>query len=142
MIRPILIFSLVVILFEITTNAQTDGAMNRSEIQSTRFQKQHMPQTEEMLINSLMESNPSKKATTIQNVRDLEFIYPEEPFNNFLAPLMKILKNENEIVQIRILAAIALDGLHSNTGDQAIENMSKTSGNQNVKELCSALLLK
>ena len=101
-----------------------------------------MPQTEEMLINSLMDSNPSKKATTVQDIRDLEFIYPDEPFNNFIKPLGDLLKNEKEITQVRILSAIALDGLHSDTGDQAIEEMSKTSSDQSVKELCAALLVK
>jgi len=82
MIRSVFILLIVVISFAIKAEAQ-----NRSNTQATRFQKQHMPQTEEMLINSLMDSNPSKKATTVQDIRDLEFIYPDEPFNNFIKPL-------------------------------------------------------
>ena len=137
MIRSVFILLIVVISFAIKAEAQ-----NRSNTQATRFQKQHMPQTEEMLINSLMDSNPSKKATTVQDIRDLEFIYPDEPINNFIKPLGDLLKNEKEITQVRILSAIALDGLHSDTGDQAIEEMSKTSSDQSVKELCAALLVK
>jgi len=133
-------FSLAVMSFAITANAQTAGAMTHSMAPPTRFQKQHMPQTEEMLINLLKDSNPTKRATAVQNIRDLEFIYPDEPFDKFLAPLTNILKDEKEPCQIRLLSAIALDELHSETGDNAIQEMSKTSSNQSVKELCSALI--
>jgi len=142
MIRFLLVISLVTIPLAITLDAQTAGAMTRSNLQSTRFQKQHMPQTEEMLINGLKNSDPSVRYTNIQNIRDLEFAYPEEPFIDFLSPLMETLKNESEVTQVRILSAIALDGLHSDTGDRAIEEISKTSSNKSVKELCIALLVK
>ena len=142
MIRFLIGISLVTISLAITVDAQTTDTKTRSNLQSTRFQKQHMSQTVEMLINSLMESNPSKKATTVQNIRDLEFAYPNEPFSNLLTPLTERLKDENETTQVRLLSAIALDGLHNDTGDKAIEEVSKTSGNQSVKELCAALLVK
>jgi hypothetical protein len=142
MIRFLLVISLVTISLAITADAQTAGAITRSNLQSTRFQKQHMPQTEVMLVNGLKDSDPSKRSTAAQNIRDLEFAYPDEPFNNLLTPLMERLKDEKEITQVRILSAIALDGLHSDTGDQAIEEVSKMSSNQNVKELCTALLVR
>jgi len=142
LIRFLIGITLVTISLAITVDAQTTDTKTRSNLQSTRFQKQHMSQTVEMLINSLMESNPSKKATTVQNIRDLEFAYPDEPFSDLLTPLIERLKDEKEVSQVRILSALALDGLHNDTGDQAIVDMSKTSGNQSVKELCSALLIK
>ena len=140
MIRYVFMLALAITSFVITANAQTAGAMTRSMAPPTRFQKQHMPQTEEMLINLLKDSNPTKRATAVQNIRDLEFIYPDEPFNNFLTPLTDILKDEKEPNQIRLLTAIALDELHSETGDDAIKEMSKTSSNQSVKDLCNALI--
>jgi len=54
---------------------------------------------------------------------------------------METLKNENEDTQVRILSAIALDGLHNDKGDQAVKEMSKMSSNQTIKELCQELLI-
>jgi hypothetical protein len=142
MIRSCIVLSLMVIFFTLTTFAQTAGALSRTKVLSTRFQKQHMKQTEEMLINGLKDNDPLKRATSAQNIRDLEFVYPEEPFSAFLTPLVETLKNENEVTQVRILSAIALDQLHSETGDQVIEDVAKISTNQSVKELCTALLVK
>src|ERR1035437_7784393 len=119
MIRFLLVISLVTFSFAITANAQTDGSKNRSNLQSTRFQKQHMLQTQEMHINLLTDKNPSKRATGVQNIRDLEFAYPDESFSNLLTPLTERLKDENETTQVRLLSAIALDGLHNDTGDKA-----------------------
>lgn len=142
MLRFLLIISLITISFAITTNAQTDGAKNRSNLQPTRFQRQHMTQTLEMHINLLTDSNPSIRAMAVQNIRDMEFAYPNESFSDLLTPLMKRIQDENESTQVRLLSAIALDGLHNDTGDKAIEEVSKRTSNQSVKELCTALLVK
>ena len=142
MIRYVFILLLVVISFAITTDAQTDGAKNRSNLQPTRFQKQHMTQTLEMHINLLTDKNPTIRAMAIQNIRDMEFAYPNESFSDLLAPLMKRIMDENETTQVRLLSAMAIDGLHSDKGDQAIEEVSKTTSNQMIKELCTALLVK
>ena len=142
MIRFLLVISLVTISLAITADAQTAGAKSRLKIEPTRFQKQHMPQTEEMLVNGLKNDDPSLRSTSAQNISDLEFAYPNEPFSDLLSPMMEALKNEKEVTQVCILCALALDGIHSDTGDQTIEEMSKTSSNQTVKELCIALLVK
>jgi hypothetical protein len=142
MIRYVFILLLVVISFAITADAQTDGAKNRSKLQPTRFQRQHMTQTLEMHINLLTDKNPSIRAMAIQNIRDMEFAYPNESFSDLLAPLMKRIMDENETTQVRLLSAMAIDGLHSDKGDQAIEEVSNTTSNQMIKELCTALLVK
>jgi hypothetical protein len=136
-----IIFSLVVILFTITANAQTSDDITRSNVLPSRFQKQHMPQTEEMLIKGLKDKDHSIRSISAQNIRDLEFLYPDEPFRNFLTPLMEILKDEKEITEVRVLCAIALDDLHSNKGDKVIKEMSQVSSNQTIKELCKALMV-
>ena len=136
MIRFLVVFSLVTLSFAITANAQ-----NRVKLEPTRFQKQHMVQTLNMHIDLLKDTDPSKRATGIQNIRDLEDAYPDEPFSNLLNPLIERLKDENETTQVRILSAIALDGLHNNKGDKAIEEMSQMSKSQSIKELCTALLV-
>jgi hypothetical protein len=142
MIRFLLVISLITISLAITADAQTAGTKTRYNLESTRFQKQHMPQTVVMLINALKDSNPSKRSTAAQNIRDLEFAYPDEPFSDLLTPLMDRLKDEKEVFQVRILSALALDGLHNDTGDQVIGDISKTTSNQSLKELCIALLVK
>jgi hypothetical protein len=142
MIRFLFVISLVTIFLAITADAQTAGANTRSNLQATRFQKQHMSQTLEMHVNLLTDSNPTKRAMAVQNIRDMEFAYPDEPFKDLVTPLMERLKDENETTQVRILSAMTLDGLHSDTGDQTIEEVSKTTSNQSIKELCTALLVK
>ena len=142
MIRFLIVISLVTFSFALIANAQTDAAKNRSNLQPTRFQRQHMTQTLEMHINLLTDSNPSIRAMAIQNIRDMEFAYPNESFSDLLTPLMKRIQDENESTQVRILSAMALDGLHSDKGDQAIEEISKTTSNQVIKEICTALLVK
>jgi hypothetical protein len=141
MIRFLLVISLVTFSLAITADAQTN-AKNRPKPEQTRFQKQHMVQTLSMHVDLLKDSDPLKRATGVQNIRYLEYAYPDEPFTNILSPLMERLKDENETTQVRMLSAIALDGLHNDTGDKAIEEMSKMSNNKNLKELCIALLVK
>ena len=63
MIRYLLVISLITISLAITADAQTAGAKTRSTLESTRFQRQHMPQTVVMLINALKDSNLSKRST-------------------------------------------------------------------------------
>jgi hypothetical protein len=141
MIRFLIMISFVIFSFAITADAQTN-TKNRPKLEPTRFQKQHMVQTLEMHVELLKDSDPLKRATGVQNIRYLEFAYPDEPFSNMLTPLMERLKDENETVQVRMLSAIALEGLHNDTGDKEIEEMSKMCKNKSVKELCIALLVK
>ncbi|MFI5251670.1 MAG: hypothetical protein ACHQQQ_04475 [Bacteroidota bacterium] len=110
---------------------------------STRFKKQHLKQTEENLVSVLNNnSSPSMQASAAQTIRELEWSFPEESFDSFVEPLMRIVKDETSDTQVRILAAIALDGLHSDTGDGAIESVAKGAGDKSVKTLCAALLVK
>jgi hypothetical protein len=108
MIRFLIMISFVIFSFAITADAQTN-TKNRPKLEPTRFQKQHMVQTLEMHVELLKDSDPLKRATGVQNIRYLEFAYPDEPFSNMLTPLMERLKDENETVQVRMLSAIALE---------------------------------
>ena len=137
MIRLLMVISLVTFSLAITADAQ-----NRPKFEPTRFQKQHMLQTLEMHVELLKDSNPLKRAMAVQNIREMEYAYPDEPFSNLLNPLIERLKNENETTDVRLLSAMALDALHNDTGDKVIEEMSKISNNKSLKELCIALLIK
>ena len=121
-----------------TTNAQD---------QSTRFEKQHhskfvksnLKQTEEMILKNLQSDNIDMLASSAQTIRELELIFPENTFSSLLDPLMKIVQDENGDTQVRLLSALALDGLHSNKGDKAIYDIAKTTKNNSVKDVCIAL---
>jgi uncharacterized membrane-anchored protein YjiN (DUF445 family) len=129
------LMSITVILL-ITTNAiQAQDA-------ATRFQKQHLKQTEASLVAALNNGSPSIQATAAQAIRQLEWTFPDQEFKSFISPLVNIVKNEKGDTQARLLAAIALDGLHSDVGDDAIGIVAKDSNNKSVQELCDALMLK
>ena|ERR1039457_4733815 len=129
MIRFLIVISFLTLYFTITANAQMTSSKNRPKLQSTRFQRQHMTQTLEMHVELLKDDNPSKRAMAVQNIRDMEYAYPDEPFSNLLTPLIERLKDENETTHVRLLSAMALDALHNDTGDLAIEDVSKTTSN-------------
>ena len=114
----------------------------QSKFSSTRFQKQHMKQTIEMLTQALESNNPTMQTSGAQAIRQLEYLYPDEPFREFITPLSKVIKNDKADVQARILSAIALDGLHSDDGDKILDETSKSASNEGIRELCTALLVK
>ena len=114
----------------------------QSKFSTSRFQQQHMKQTIEMLTQALDSDNPSLQTSSAQAIRQLEYLYPDEPFTEFIAPLSKVVENDKADIQARILSAIALEGLHSDNGDKILEETSKSSTSENIRELCSALLIK
>jgi uncharacterized membrane-anchored protein YjiN (DUF445 family) len=108
---------------------------------ATRFQKQHLKQTEASLVNALNSESVGMQATAAQTLRQLEWAFPEEEFKSTITPLIRIVKDEKGETHARILAAIALDGLHSDLGDEAIAIVAKSSTNKSVQELASALIV-
>ena len=108
----------------------------------TRFQKQHLKQTVTGLVKALNTTEtPLMQRQAVQTIRKLEWLFPNEDFVEFVAPLMKLITDENGDTQTRMLAAMALDGLHSDEGDNTIVRMSKTSSNKSIQELCMALAI-
>jgi len=124
----------------ITVNAQS---------KTTRFEKQHhskfieshLKQTEEMLLKSFESDQLGIVSSSIQTLRELEQIFPENEFSSLIDPLMKFVKDETRDTQMRILSALALDGLHSDKGDKAIYNAAKSTENKSVKDICVALAI-
>ena len=108
----------------------------------TRFQKQHLKQTEDMLITGLKSDNPEIQATSAQTIRDLEQLFPEESFDALIIPMRRFLKNEAMETKSRMLVAVALDALHSDDGDAAIAEIAHTSTDAALQQLCKALSIK
>jgi hypothetical protein len=115
----------------------------KAQEQNTRFIKQHLSQTESSLIEALNNSaSPSVRANAAQTIRELEWMFPDETFTTLISPLIRNVKDEQMDTQVRLLAAIALDALHSDDGDAAIASVAGSSVNQSMKDLCSALVLR
>lgn len=124
----------------ITVNAQN---------KTTRFEKQHhskfieshLKQTEEMLLKSFKSDQMGIVSSSVQTLRELEQIFPENEFSSLTDPLMNLVKDENKDTQVRILSALALDGLHSDKGDKVIYDVAKSTNNKSVKDICAALAI-
>lgn len=101
-----------------------------------------MKQIVESLADALSHESAGVQASAAQAIRQLEWEFPQEPFTELLEPLMRVVKDENEDTRVRLLSAIALDGLHSDIGDGAIEAVAKYSPNKSIMELCGALIIK
>jgi HEAT repeat protein len=114
----------------------------RAQDVSTRFTKQHMKQIVESLADALEHESAGVQASAAQAIRQLEWEFPYEPLSEVLEPLIRVLKNNHADTRVRILSAIALDGLHTDTGDAVIEEMAKLCPDKSVMELCSALIIK
>lgn len=118
---------------------------------TTRIEKQHPPsaslkkrlkQTEKSILAALEGNSLSQQQTAIQTLRDLEQIFPEYPFEAMIAPLGKLLRDEKADLLSRTLAALALDELHSPAGDAVIQEVAGSSGNEGLRTLCTALLVR
>lgn len=108
---------------------------------NSHFLKEHLKQTEQMLIQALQNNSVSMNSSAVQTIRELEQIFPSESFSLFLEPLSNIIQNEKADIHLRILSALALDGLHTDIGDQAIYEVAKYTSNESLKNICVALAI-
>jgi hypothetical protein len=108
---------------------------------NSHFLKEHLKQTEQMLIQALQNNSVSMNSSAVQTIRELEQIFPSESFSLFLEPLRNIIQNEKADIHLRILSALALDGLHTDIGDQAIYEVAKYTSNESLKNICVALAI-
>ena len=83
---------------------------------------------------------PGQQADGAQLVRDLRYMRPEQSYNEFVIPLMAILKDENADSGARILSALALNELASSRGDFAIERTAQFTSDPHVKHVCGLLV--
>jgi hypothetical protein len=129
----LMFFGLALVMFTLSVNAQE---------QPTRYKKQHLKKIEQQIVSALKNDNPEILNSAAATIRQLEMTYPEESFDPFVKPLIHILKDEKADARTRLLVALALDGLHSDEGDDALMEIAKSSSNKSLQDLCSALTYK
>lgn len=100
-----------------------------------------LQQTEKSLVIALESDSPGLQATAAQTVRELKVLLPDESFSAFVIPLMRIVKNGDAQVEARILAALALQDLHSHRGDFVIKMEAKYTGNGRLAHIFGALAM-
>jgi hypothetical protein len=127
-----------------TTQAQETKSTKRIEQQhkQTPSMASHLAQSEKTLLGTLENGSPEMQAQAVQTIRDLEQVFPEYPFAASLEPLEKKLKDEKTDPVVRRLAALALDGLHSDAGDEVIRSVAAKCDDKGLQTLCSALLVR
>jgi hypothetical protein len=108
----------------------------------TRLSRKDLEQREQSLISALKDTVVTMQITAVQNIRELEEVFPEYPFSLTLEPLEERLKDEKTDPVVRRLAALALDELHSDAGDAVIKAMADSSRDEDLQILCKALLIK
>ena len=140
MIR-VIFFSVITILFIAAVTPAQSKPSRFAKQHKSYFLKEHLDKTETMLIQALQSHDANMVSSSVQTIRELEQAFPDEAFSTFVDPLSKIVRGENYETQARILSALALDELHSDTGDKAIYEMAKNTSNQSVKDICTALAI-
>ena len=133
---------LLLVLFG-NASAQTHISTARVEKQhkATAFMKEHLKDTENQTLKNLQSPFGNEGINgALQTVRELEQFFPNYPFEKFLLPLENILKDEQAEATSRMLAALALDELHSDAGDLVVKAVADKCENSGVQHLCKALL--
>lgn len=135
-----LIFTSTLIALIMNENIMAQSESSRFARQhKSYFLKEHLDQTEKMLIKALSSDIPNMKATAAQTTRELEQIFPSEQFTSLVDPLGQIVSDEKADIQSRVLSALALDGLHSEQGDEIIFNTAKTTSDKTLEIICKAM---
>jgi hypothetical protein len=142
--RIMTILAVGLMLFAVSLQAQESKSTKRIERQHTytQFQKSQMKSSEASLLAAMNSESVGLQQSAIQSLRDLEQLAPEYPFSTLIGPLEQKLKNEQADQTVRMLAALALDELHSDAGDAVIKSMAEKSENKSVLDLCNALLVR
>ena len=139
MVFSLLVFSVLIASISNKPLIAQNQSSRFSKQHKSHFLKEHLKQTEEMLIQALQSGLPSMRSTAAQTTRELEQIFPSEKFTSLISPLCQIVSDENADIQSRVLSALALDGLHSDEGDKVIFNVAKTTSIEPLKVICDAM---
>jgi len=106
------------------------------------FVKEHLDQTKSMLLEEMRSQGQNMQTTAIKTLRDLEKIFKDDKFSNFIDPVIHNVKDENGHNKVRILSALALENLHSDKGDAAIYYAAQNTQNKSLKDLCVCMSVK
>jgi hypothetical protein len=101
-----------------------------------------LPKIEQHFFETLKSASPASQAQMLQDLRELEQIFPGYPFAKLLVPLEDIVKDEQADGVSRTLATLALDELHSDAGDAVIKQVANSSNDKGLQTLCIALLVR
>ena len=134
----IFLFVTLVLIMSVTDYAQ-DSSTRFEKQHHLKYLKSHLPQIEENISKSFESNNSGILASSAMTVRQLEQIFPEEKFSSFIDPLAKIVQDEKAETQTRLIAALALDLLHSDKGDVTIQYTARYTNNNSVRDLCNCL---
>lgn len=120
-------------------NAQNASTRLQRQHDVSKFMKAHLSSSIEMIARALEDRQFNMRLSALQTTRQLEQLFPEESFSRLVQPLIKII-NDNDIeTEARVLAAITLDQLHSDEGDEAIFQAAKNCENPTMKNFCRAI---
>ncbi|MGE5352111.1 MAG: hypothetical protein ACM3S2_02695 [Ignavibacteriales bacterium] len=120
-------------------NAQNAATRLQKQHDVTKFMKAHLSSSIEMIARALEDRQYNMRLSALQTTRQLEQLFPEESFSLLVQPLVNII-NDNKIeTETRVLAAITLDQLHSDKGDEAIFQAAQNCDNLTMKNLCRAI---
>jgi hypothetical protein len=142
--RILFSFAIALLVFALAVQAQETKSTTRIEAQhkQTSSMGKRVAEYELNLLKSLENENPAVQAQAVQTIRDLEQMFPQYPFKSSLVPLEKKLKDEKADGVVRLLAALALDELHSDAGDAVIKDVAASSQDKGLQTLCNALMVK
>jgi hypothetical protein len=140
------LLSLSVALFILLASAQAQNSKSTTRLQKqhnvdTQFLRSHLRQTTESLAQALQDTSVSRQITAVQDIRELEQVFPEYPFSAVLRPLEQRLEDEKTDPVVRRLVALALDGLHSDAGDAIMRVTAASTSDPGLQILCKALLI-
>jgi hypothetical protein len=107
----------------------------------SHFLREHLKQTEQMLVRALQSNSVEMSSSAAQTIRELEQVFPSDLFNSLVEPLSIIIQNEKADTELRILSALALDGLHSDKGDKVIFEVAKNTSNESLRNVSKALAI-
>jgi len=138
--RHILIAVLLATAFAFASlNAQNANTRLQKQHNVSKFVKAHLTSSIEMTARALEDKQYNMKLSALQTIRQLEQLFPEESFSRLVQPLVTIINDKNTETETRVLAAVTLDQLHSDMGDEAIFMAGKTSENSTLKGFCQAI---
>jgi hypothetical protein len=121
---------------------QSTTRLQKQHNLDTQFLRDHLKQTEESLALALEDTAVNRQIKTVQDIPELEQVFPEYPFSAVLKPLEERLGDEKTDPMVRRLVALALDELHSDAGDAIIKATADSSQDKGLQTLCKALLIK
>lgn len=120
-------------------NAQSTSTRLQKQHDVTKFMKAHLTSSIEMLNRALENKQYNMKLSALQTIRQLEQIFPEESFSSLIEPLITVINDNGIETETRALAAITLDQLHSDKGDEALFLVGQNCQNRTIKNLCQAI---